>query len=242
MNLLGLLLGWLIARTVRVVPIGVPSGAAAPSPTPGPTPPRRRHPTTPTTPRGSTAPTAPVSTSRTTVVPWPQVVPAGLPAFPSSAWVPDQPPPPAVIDRASQLLPILWGRGVGTFKTEKIAGRWITFRAVDMGGKKGVVAYRLAEPTAVPSIATPAAAASSSPTMLATHQSSSSSPVALPLLKRGSKGESVKVLQRRLNIEDDGDFGSGTEAAVRHYQAQHGLTVDGKVGNETWTSLLGRAA
>lgn len=241
MNLLGLLLGWLIARTVRVVPIGVPSGAAAPSPTPGPTPPRRRHPTTPTTPRGSTAPTAPVSTSRTTVVPWPQVVPAGLPAFPSSAWVPDNPPPPAVIDRASQLLPILWGRGNGTFKTEKIGGRWITFRATPMGvGKRGVVAYRLAEPTAVPSISTPAAASSSSaPTMLATH---SSSPVALPLLRRGAQGESVKVLQKRLNIEDDGRFGPGTEAAVRHYQAQHGLTVDGVVGNETWTSLLGRAA
>jgi hypothetical protein len=235
-NILALALGWLLARTVRVVPLGVPnSGAAAPpSPTPSPTPPRRRHPQP--VPRGSTVPV-----STTTSVPWPQVVPAGLPAFPSSAWVPDAPPPAPVVDRASQLLKQLWSGGAGTFKTEKTAGRWITYRATDMGnGKRGVVAYRLAALHAVPSApATPAASSSSSPTQLATM---STSPVALPVLRRGARGESVKVLQRRLNITDDGAFGPGTEAAVKNFQATHGLRVDGVVGNETWTSLLGRSA
>ena len=59
-----------------------------------------------------------------------------------------------------------------------------------------------------------------------------------PLLRRGSKGESVREVQRLLQGKGydlgpcgvDGDFGSATEKAVRQFQADHGLTVDGVVG------------
>src|SRR5690606_38464663 len=56
----------------------------------------------------------------------------------------------------------------------------------------------------------------------------------------GSKGDEVKRLQRRLQVLNcyagpiDGDFGGGTEIAVRRFQQRAGLTVDGIVGPETW--------
>ena len=36
----------------------------------------------------------------------------------------------------------------------------------------------------------------------------------------------------------DGDFGSGTLAAVKKFQKEKGLTVDGIVGAKTWKALL----
>lgn len=36
----------------------------------------------------------------------------------------------------------------------------------------------------------------------------------------------------------DGSFGPATKNAVMAYQANHGLTTDGVVGNRTWTALL----
>ena len=69
------------------------------------------------------------------------------------------------------------------------------------------------------------------------------------LLKNGSRGELVKALQTRLNEQGykagtaDGIFERNTEQAVKALQIVAGITVDGKVGKNTWTALLeGRAA
>ena len=56
----------------------------------------------------------------------------------------------------------------------------------------------------------------------------------MEVLKKGSKGESVRTLQEFLKITVDGDFGSKTENAVKAYQKKTGLTVDGVVGKNTW--------
>ena len=69
----------------------------------------------------------------------------------------------------------------------------------------------------------------------------------LPVLKKGSKGDSVKALQYLLlgNEYDlgkcgaDGDFGSATDGAVKLFQGEHGLDRDGSVGPLTWAKLLG---
>lgn len=53
----------------------------------------------------------------------------------------------------------------------------------------------------------------------------------------GSRGEEVKMLQRKLNLIDDGIFGKITDEAVRDFQKKHGLTVDGIVGPKTWAQM-----
>lgn len=58
------------------------------------------------------------------------------------------------------------------------------------------------------------------------------------LLKRGSKGDNVALLQQMLgNLEIDGIFGRLTEAAVKAFQAANDLKVDGIVGAQTWAAL-----
>lgn len=72
-----------------------------------------------------------------------------------------------------------------------------------------------------------------------------SSGSSLPTLKRGMKGEYVTLLQTKLKNQGyslgscgvDGDFGSATEKAVKQFQKDHGLTVDGVVGSKTWAAL-----
>lgn len=65
-----------------------------------------------------------------------------------------------------------------------------------------------------------------------------------PILKRGDKGSAVKKLQELLVAKGynpngiDGEFGPGCEKAVKQYQKDKGLTVDGIVGPKTWESLL----
>ena len=65
------------------------------------------------------------------------------------------------------------------------------------------------------------------------------------LLKKGDKGVQVSYLQYGLHIMCcspngfDGDFGAGTEAAVKKYQKKYGLSVDGQVGDATWNNLVG---
>src|SRR5699024_10286379 len=58
------------------------------------------------------------------------------------------------------------------------------------------------------------------------------------VLRVGSTGEEVEILQRGLQITAAGAFGPQTEAAVRAFQTQHGLTVDGVVGPQSWTKLI----
>jgi hypothetical protein len=66
-----------------------------------------------------------------------------------------------------------------------------------------------------------------------------------PTLKRGSKGEYVTLAQTELinkgyscgSFGADGEFGAATEAAVKKFQKDNGLTVDGIIGEKTWAAL-----
>lgn len=59
----------------------------------------------------------------------------------------------------------------------------------------------------------------------------------MEILKRGSRGQSVKTLQSALHLLADGIFGPLTEEAVKEFQKTHNLKVDGIVGPNTWAAL-----
>lgn len=66
----------------------------------------------------------------------------------------------------------------------------------------------------------------------------------MQLVKVGSKGDLVKLVQLMLNENGyncgtaDGIFGTNTEKAVEKYQRAKGLSVDGIVGNNTYAKLF----
>ena len=59
----------------------------------------------------------------------------------------------------------------------------------------------------------------------------------MSILRKGLKGAPVKRLQERLGITADGDFGPGTEHALREFQQANGLAVDGIAGPDTFTAM-----
>jgi hypothetical protein len=67
--------------------------------------------------------------------------------------------------------------------------------------------------------------------------------VSLPVLKKGAKGDCVRVMQTLLiangySIVADGSFGAKTDNALRCYQEDADLEVDGSCGKATWECLL----
>lgn len=61
----------------------------------------------------------------------------------------------------------------------------------------------------------------------------------MPLLKRGSKGKAVKVLQALLGgLAIDGSFGPLTHHSVLLLQKRRGLLQDGEVGPLTWNAVI----
>lgn len=74
---------------------------------------------------------------------------------------------------------------------------------------------------------------------------SSTSTKSNPTLKKGNKGAQVTKMQKLLmkkgyklpKFGADGDFGNETLTAVKQFQKDNGLTVDGIVGPKTWAKL-----
>ena len=64
-----------------------------------------------------------------------------------------------------------------------------------------------------------------------------------PTIRKGSHGNPVRRAQKRLTLGGwdtggvDGIFGAKTEAAVKRFQHDNGLTADGVVGPRTWDKI-----
>ena len=71
--------------------------------------------------------------------------------------------------------------------------------------------------------------------------------LALPVLKKGAKGDAVKAMQMLLigygypmgEYGADGSFGGATEAALKKFQGDNSMSADGSCGRATWSKLLG---
>jgi hypothetical protein len=97
-----------------------------------------------TTPQGPATPAA-------MPAPFPQAVPPTVPTFPDNwpggqpaGWRFATPVTPEVAKRAVQLLPTLWGTGVGTHVVEMTGGQWIAYNSEWHDAAKtvkGVTAY-----------------------------------------------------------------------------------------------------
>lgn len=60
----------------------------------------------------------------------------------------------------------------------------------------------------------------------------------MKVIKKGTKGNAVKVWQIIVGVTADGIFGSGTERATRNWQENKGLSADGIVGPKSWKAGL----
>ena len=66
------------------------------------------------------------------------------------------------------------------------------------------------------------------------------------LIRKGQQSEDVRKVQQRLidlgyscgNCGADSIFGNGTLEAVKRFQRDNGLSIDGIVGNKTWSKLF----
>ena len=114
--------------------------------------------------------------------------------------------------------------------------------SINLGGQDGGTSP---EPGSTIGLVTSSVSPSLSPSVTPT-VSPSPTP---PSLQRGFKGsEAVRALQKRLKElgyysgSVDGDFGEGTEKAVKEFQKANGLSADGKAGEKTLAKLNSKKA
>lgn len=118
---------------------------------------------------------------------------------------------------------------------------WMKHFGDDMDQFRARVAALLGEPQIKVDVIPEMAPAPSTP---ATSGGDKTVMIELSILKKGSKGEQVKTLQRLLTAMGypcgvvDGSFGNNTLAGVTAFQKGNKLVVDGHVGPATWTALL----
>lgn len=74
---------------------------------------------------------------------------------------------------------------------------------------------------------------------VSTHGGNAQINLTTQVLRRGDRGETVKALQKLLQIHADGSFGPATQTAVKAYQFHRKLPAHGIVDEPTWKALLG---
>ncbi len=127
-----------------------------------------------------------------------------------------------------------------------------TAHGIDPNGIAGPATYAvLFSSAALPSGVTPSPAPATETPMVVTEPTAVPQPTAVPYttLRKGDTGDDVALMQERLIVlyyleegSADGNYGTKTVQAVRNFQKQNSLTVDGTAGAETLTRLYDAAA
>ena len=60
----------------------------------------------------------------------------------------------------------------------------------------------------------------------------------LPILRKGSSGTAVAMLQAMLGVEVDGQFGNDTYNSLKVFQKNTGVTANGTCGIDTWKRVI----
>lgn len=60
----------------------------------------------------------------------------------------------------------------------------------------------------------------------------------LPILRKGSSGTAVAMLQAMLGVEVDGQFGDDTYDSLKVFQKNVGVTANGTCGIDTWKRVI----
>jgi len=126
--------------------------------------------------------------------------------------------------------------GIFGAATEATTKAWQKSHGLLADGKVGPKSWALAY-QAIPALAkTPPVASIAPITSSVIYQAAVTG---RPVILRGSTGQAVKDWQTMLvtagyPVTVDGQFGANTEAQTKAFQKAHGLTVDGKVGPQTW--------
>lgn len=172
-----------------------------------------------------------------TAAPFPQTVPAGLPSWPGG-WKPAR-TTQDIVARAQVFLKSLPTGGSAIERASD--GRWIRYQKSKQGTKTIVTAWEPKEPVANSASPSPGVIPANYVVPVSNTTAPGNAPMP-PTLRKGMKGQPVRELQQLLGLKPDGDFGPGTEAAVKKYQSAHGLKPDGIAGPAFWRAARGSYA
>ncbi len=181
--------------------------------------------------------------------PWPTpVVPSTLPPFPGPGWQSCSPLTAAVIARASYWNPILWNYGTQTIKQaqaqEQLGGQWITFAAAwhpDANGTPhkmmATEAWCLVGPSPTPPAPgpTPAVAAVGPAPALGAWQTAPNYVKRYQMALTYLSTAHAKPAWNPQGV--DGGAGPDTMGAVKAFQGDNGLGIDGECGSATSSAI-----
>lgn len=119
-------------------------------------------------------------------------------------------------------------------------GKWLHFeldQEMAKDAKKFEAAFRAVE--AKLAGGAPAPAPAPAPVAAPVAPAPKSGPAFPGNLDVGSKGNAVKLVQAKVGVKADGDFGPGTGAKVSAWRKANGLGKGTKVGPKTWKAMFG---